>query len=381
MSLITYLTRIHFADRVLQDALAEEMALLGAARPLVITDEAGDDAQLFERLQDALPRGCAPTPIRRVGTPAGLAAAERLVRIYDEAGCDCVIGFGGTAALDLARLIGLAGGDAQRLADLTGGRLKGARRAGLICPVIAVPTVTENGLGLCPILRLAGEDGEAVVLAGGGAVPSVVLCDPRLTLHGPSRATAAAGMDALALCVEAYLGTAFNPPADGIALEGVRRVARFVDRAARDGTDIDARREVLAGALNGGLAAQKGLGGGHALAHALAAPLNDTPGAVQAAVLPQILRFNAPAVRDRLPALAAALDMPATADLPAALTRLGHRLSLPTNLNPASLDAEGRARIARAAEEDPANRTNPRLATAVDYIRMLDAVLAQDPAA
>jgi 4-hydroxybutyrate dehydrogenase len=380
MSLITYLTRIHFADRVLQDALAEEMALMGATRPLVIIDASGDNPELVERLLDALPKSSATAPVRRVATPAGAADAQRLTLLYRDQDCDSVIGFGGGAALDLARLSGLAGGDAGRLGHLLGGGDLRMRRMTLRCPVFAIPTVTENGLGLCPTLRLEGEGGARIVLAGGGAVPSVVLCDPRLTLAAPPRVTAAAGMDALALCVEAYLGTAFNPPADGIALEGVRRAGRSLDRAIRDGADLDARREALAAALNGGLAAQKGLGGAHALTHALAAAMRTSPGALQAAVLPRVLAFNLPAVRDRLPPLAAALDATPGAGFSASLTKLIRRLSLPLCLDLPALDTEERAAVARTAEEDPANRTNPRLATASDYLDMLDAALAADPA-
>ncbi len=381
MSLITYLTRIHFADRVLQDALAEEMAHLGAMRPLLITDAAGDAPALFERLLDALPKADAATSARCVTTPAGVGDAQRLSRIYREQGCDSVIGFGGAAALDLARLTGVSGGDPDRLTHLIGGGDLRARRMTLVCPVIAVPTVTENGLGLCSTLRLTGPNGARIVLAGGGALPSVVLCDPRLTLAAPPQVTAAAGMDALALCIEAFLGTAFNPPADGIALEGARRVGGNIERAVRDGTDLDARRELLAGALNGGLAAQKGLGGGHALAYALAAAMQATPGAILAGTLPQTLGFNTPAVRDRLPSLLAALDLPVTGSLAAALSQLGRRLGLPTRLAHPALDLSARTEIARAAEADPANRTNPRLARAEDYLDMLDAMLARDPAA
>ena len=143
-------------------------------------------------------------------------------------------------------------------------------------PVIALPTTTAN-VGLGPVSERLGS---------GAGVPVLILCDPTLTLAADAAATAADGMDALIHCLEAYRGTAWNPPADGIALEGVRRAAAYLERAVMDGNDIEARREMLAAALNAGLAAQKGLGGVHALALALEAEARSHPAPRAAACRP-----------------------------------------------------------------------------------------------
>lgn len=353
MSLITYVTRIHFADRVLEDALAEEVQKLGLRRPLVVTDAAGEGDDLFDRLCDALPVGCAAHPLRAVAVP-GAAALETGAAAFAQGGCDGVLGLGGPAALDLARALGQAGPAA-------------AARGGTV-PVIAIPTTTA-GVGLGPCVLRAGP--------APPPVPALILCDPTLTTGADAAQTAAAGMDALTHCIESYLGTTWNPPADGIAIDGVRRAGAHLERAVRDGQDIEARREMLAAALNAGLAAQKGLGGVHALAHALEAEAGLVPrhGMLHAALLPPVLAFNAPAVADRFGLLREALHLPPGLDLTEALAALGARVGLPGRLDPLRLDDRALRRIARRAAEDPANRTNPRLATASDYLHMLEQAL------
>jgi alcohol dehydrogenase class IV len=192
-------------------------------------------------------------------------------------------------------------------------------------------------------------------------------------------------MDALVHCVETYLATAWNPPADGMALEGVRRAGRWLRRAVEQDRDVEARREMLAVALNGALAGQKGLGAVHALAHALEAELSACGsaavgaarmhGALHAALLPPVLRFNAPAVGERYATLAWALGEGGSSGQAVALSELlaglGRQIGLPSGLDGIGFSPEALERAAAAAAEDAANRTNPRHATPPDYRAML----------
>ncbi len=345
MSLIGYVTRIHFADRVLEDALPEELRTFAVRRPLVLTDAAGEADEAFDRLADLLPSHA--VPIRHADTVLARHGRASVLALAADSGADAVIGLGGAVALDLARIV--------------------AREALPAVPVIALPTTTAN-VGLGPVAERLGH---------AAGIPALILCDPTLTLAADAAATAADGMDALIHCLEAYLCTAWNPPADGIALEGLRRAAAYLERAVTDGSDIEARREMLAAALNAGLAAQKGLGGVHALALALEAEAGRTlrHGRLHAALLPPVMTFNAPAVADRLPALRAALRLAPGADVIAALGALGARIGLPERLTSLHLDAPALARVALRAAEGGANRTNPRHATAADYRHMLEAAL------
>lgn len=380
MSLITYVTRIHFADGVLEDALAEELRRLGVRRPLIVADQPWSGGEALERLFDALPRRSSSALFVCPAEPDA-AVAARAVADLARHDCDVVLGLGGCGAIDLARLVGLTGAAGGALqAMLSGARLApGGKPAAL--PVVSIPALPSQGLGLCPALRTGrlapGDPAEAesrpVIVEA--PPPALVLCDPTLGVAAGPEATAAAGIDALTHCIEAFLGTTWNPPADGIALEGVRRAAGNLERAVARGSDLDARRELLAAGLNGGLAAQKGLGGVHALAHALEAeaPAPGVHGALHGALLPVVLGFNAPAVADRFAPIVQAMGLSPGADLPEALSRLGARLALPASLAALGLDAAARDRVARRAEAEAANRTNPRLATVDDYARLLAA--------
>lgn len=347
MSLIPYLTRIHFADRVLEDALPEEMERLGLRRVMLLADAFGVGHEPAERVECAVPVGCSVVHARAETPQADLIAA------WTDAECDGIVALGGPLALETA----LAVAAAVRPAG-------GSRHL----PVIVVP-MTTAGLGL-PTLP--------VPVPGSGRLncpllPSVVLCDPTLTHWAGPEVTAAAGMDVVMHCVETFLSTTWNPPADGMALDGLRRVARWLEPAVARGNDATARREMLAAALNAGLAGQKGLGAAHALAAAVEAELPPgTPhGYLHAALMPVTLRFNAPAAAERYEALAEALRLPPGTDLADALRDLGHRLGLPVSLAALALAPAQAARIAARAAEDPANRTNPRHATVPDFCALL----------
>jgi alcohol dehydrogenase class IV len=157
----------------------------------------------------------------------------------------------------------------------------------------------------------------------------------------------------------------------------VRRAGAFLERAVARGADLDARREMLAAALNAGLASAKGAGGTEAAARAMEAEagLDGSHGLLHAALLPPMLSFNAPAVVERFAALREALRWPEGADLPEGLSRLGQRVGLPTRLGCLGLGRAALRRAARGAAAHPASRTNPRHATEADYLRLFEAAL------
>lgn len=345
MSLITYLTRIHFADRVLEDALSEELARHGINRPLVISDTGSFGGDGFDRLLCALPHHIRATDHVAGRQPAkeDRAAADTLLTDRE---CDGIIGFGGLAALDLARVV-----------------------ANRRLPVLAIPTGTET-VGLGPL-------GRRVCLLPGQQVdlPKAILLDATLTMGADPETTAAAGMDALCHCLECFLGTAYNPPAEGIALDGLCRAARHLEAAVQAGNDVTARREMLAAALDAGLASAKGYGGIEAASHGLAEITQTRRGVLRGALLQEILAFNAPAVSDRYEPIRRMLGFPAGSDPGERLVALAERVGLPLRLSDMGIEAHMLRRAAQCAAADPANRTNPRHATDRDYERIMRAVL------
>jgi alcohol dehydrogenase class IV len=346
MSLINFVTRIHFADRVLEDALSEELARLSIHRPIVICEARTADGEEGERLDDALPPTARPVRFETTGEGSGDKDLREAAALFAESGCDGIIGLGGAVALDLARLLGRSG-----------------------AAVIAVPTATES-VGLGPLgIEFARHAGRQPL------VPSAIFCDATLTVSADPMRTAAAGMDALIHCLEAYLSTAYNPPADGIALDGLRRAAGNLPRAVENGRKLEPRRELLAAALNGGLAAQKGFGGVEAAARGLEQEVRVRHGALHAAMLPEVLAFNAPAVADRISIIRSALGLRSDADVVKALSGLAEDVGLPVRLSDAGVATSVLARAARHAAADPANQTNPRHATPRDYEAMMTAAL------
>jgi len=356
LSLIAYLTRIHFADAVAEDALPEEVNRLGLRHLLLVSDGLAGPESLTERMECLLPVEC---DLTRGHATLPLAELRALVLA---SGCDGILALGGPLAMD--RAIELS----HALRDVVSGTGGGRGH-----PVIAVPTTTA-AIGLPDVAVTA----KGLLRSDCRPLPSVVLCDPTLTLWAGPEVTAAAGMDVIVHCVETYLSTTWNPPADGMALDGLRRAARGIARAVTAGSDDEARREMMAAALNGALAGQKGLGATHALAQALEAHLTPSPthGRFHAALLPHVLRFNAPAAETRFTAIAEAMGLAPGRDLGQALADLGGRIGLPVTLAALALDADRRAGVAMHAAEHIANRTNPRHATAQDYRDLLEAAAA-----
>ncbi len=377
MSLINYLTKIHFADNVLEEALAAELELIDLHRPLIVTDAGVADAGLTARLIDGLPAAHDQEMFVADSGRASESACRTAAELYRNAGCDGLIAFGGGSVIDLAKAIALRAshdGPLDQYAAHEGGVI---RIRNVIPPIIAIPTTAGTGSEVVGTATIMPDDGTAFVLRSSYLIPKVAICDPTLTLALPAELTAGTGMDALTHCIETYLSMAYNPPADGIALDGLRRVAANIERAVHEGADLDARREMMAAALNGALALQKGLGGVHAISNALGAlPGYDLHhGTLNAVLLPHVIEFNAPAVGERLDAVASVVRLDRNGDLVAGLVRLAERLGLPARLNEVGVDKSAIADAAALAERDFTNRTNPRRAHAADYLRLMRAAL------
>jgi 4-hydroxybutyrate dehydrogenase len=203
--------------------------------------------------------------------------------------------------------------------------------------------------------------------------PARALCDPALTFELSPYLTAATGMDALTHCLETYLSPLVNPPAEAIALNGVRRAARWIERATTDGHDRAARWNMMMASTEGALTFQKDLGAVHAMAHPLGA-LEGVPlhhGTLNAVLLPAVLRFNEPAAPEKLEQLRQVVG--AEGDLGSWVADLNRRLGLPPGLAAMGVPADVLPRIAVEAERDPATGTDARPAARVDYDELLRA--------
>ncbi len=376
MALVTYVTRMQFGPGVLEQTLPAELAALGAKRVLIVTDPGVAAAGLLDRLRAALPGDVASevfdaTP-ENPTEAAAVAAAEALSR----AGATSMIALGGGSPMDLAKGAGVAAFHDGPFADYAAVN-GGAAKIGPTPPLVAIPTTAGTGseVGRGAIITLEG--GRKLGFLSPHLVPDVAICDPTLTLGLPPILTAATGMDALTHCVETYISTAVNPVADAIAIDGLRRCGAFLKRAVADGSDLEARTEMTAAASMGALAFQKGLGAVHAMSHALGGLPGRTlhHGMLNAALLPHVLRFNAPEVGARYPALATALGLAPDADLAAEIVTLTEALGLPTTLSAMGADQALIDAAAPLAKADHTDASNPRKATLEDYRAMLAAAL------
>ena len=373
MALITYLTRIQFDFGALS-LLADEMALLGIARPLVVTDRGLLTLGMVDRLVEAL----ADPPAASIfdDTPQNPTedAARAAAFMYRDGRCDGVIGYGGGSSMDLAKAVALMAthdGPLARFALVEGGV---ARITSAVAPVIAIPTTAGTGSEVGRGAVIIMDDGRKLGVISPRLIPRLALCDPELTHSLPPSLTAATGLDALAHCVETFIAPAINPPAEAIALDGAARIAGHLATAVADGADRDARWHMMMAAMQGAMAFQKGLGAIHALSHPLGAlaDLKLHHGTLNAVLMPAVLRFNAAHVGDKYDRLAAAVGAAGAAALPDWAAAFNAKLGIPLGLSALGIDAVVLGAIADAALGDHCHQTNPRAASRGDYLAILD---------
>lgn len=359
----TFPTTIRFGPGRRRE-LANACRAAGMRRPLVVTDTGlAEHAIVTEAL----------STLREGGQSAGLFAdvkgnptSDNVARGIEavRAGThDGVVAIGGGSAMDAGKAIAFM--TAQHLPMETfediGDNWKQAESAGVL-PSVAVPTTAGTGseVGRASVIHVAALARKVVVFHP-TILPKQVIGDPELTLGLPPWVTAATGMDALAHCLEAYCAPSYHPMAQGIAAEGARRVRTSLTRAFRDGTDLAARSDMLAAAMMGCVAFQKGLGAIHAISHPVGSLYDTHHGLTNAVVMPYVLAFNRPAVADDLARLAAYLGL-AEASFEAVLTwvmELREALGIPKTLADLGVEAARIDDIAAMAETDPTAGGNP----------------------
>jgi len=304
------------------------------------------------------------------------SAVRAAVELYLSAECDGIIAVGGGSSIDLAKGVAVCAtheGPLQSFAVIEGGL---DRITAATAPLIAIPTTAGTGseVGRGAILIL--DDGRKVGVISPYVIPRVAICDPELTLGLPSTLTAATGMDAIAHCIETFMAPAFNPAADGIALDGLWRAWQHIERATAEPGDREARLNMMSASMQGALAFQKGLGCVHSLSHALGG-INPKlhHGTLNAIFLPAVVHFNADSasVRDerKLERLRHAMGLAEGADIGQAIEDMTRRLGLPTRLSEIGVDESLFAGIVEGALHDHSHKTNPREASPADYRSML----------
>ncbi len=376
MAFIYYITQVQFDFGAVR-LLKQECERVGITRPLIITDPGVKAAGVLQKALDALP-GMNVTVFDQTPSNPTEAAVRAATALYKAAGCDGLIAVGGGSAIDCAKGVAIAAtheGPLKTYATIEGGSAKITDRA---APLIAVPTTSGTGSEVARGAILILDDHRKLGFHSWHLVPKAAICDPELTLGLPAKLTAATGMDAIAHCMETFMSAAFNPPADGIALDGLERGWAHIERATRDGSDREARFNLMSASMEGAMAFQKGLGCVHSLSHSLGGvDPRLHHGTLNAMFLPAVVRFNAQAESvqkaHRLDRMARAMGLQSGGDIAEAITDMNARLGLPTGLAAMGVERGQFEHIIKGALADHCHGTNPRVASAEEYEAMLGA--------
>ena len=378
MAFIYYVTQIQFDHGAIK-LLKQECERVGITRPLIVTDPGVKAAGVLQKALDALP-GMTVAVFDQTPSNPTEAAVRAATALYKASGCNGLIAVGGGSAIDCAKGVAIAAtheGPLKTYATIEGGSLKITDRA---VPLIAVPTTSGTGSEVARGAILILDDHRKLGFHSWHLVPKTAICDPELTLGLPAKLTAATGMDAIAHCMETFMAPAFNPPADGIGLDGLQRGWAHIERATRDGSDREARFNMMSASMQGAMAFQKGLGCVHSLSHSLGGvDPRLHHGTLNAMFLPAVVSFNASAEsiqkENRLQRMAQAMGLASGSDIPEAIKDMNARLGLPTGLAAMGVQRDWFDKIIVGAMADHCHKTNPRIATAGEYEEMLGASL------
>ena len=273
---------------------------LNIKRPLLVTDSDLANSEIVKKTLEHL-NISAEIYSNVKGNPTGTNVIEG-VNFYKKKNCDGVIAFGGGSGLDVGKAIAFMSGQTLSIWEFEdiGDNWKKANSYN-IAPIIAVPTTAGTGseTGRASVI-LNEETGVKKIIFHPKFLPSIVILDPMLTVGLPPKITAATGMDALAHNLEAYCAPGFHPMADGIALEGIKLIKDWLLKAVSNGSNVEARMNMLTAASMGSTAFQKGLGAIHSLSHPINALNNIHHGLSNAIFMPYVLTFNKDKIESKI---------------------------------------------------------------------------------
>lgn len=354
--------------------LPQHLKDVGMNRPLVVTDPIVATLPFFLEIVDDLEKaGLHPVVYSEMHKNPVKSDVMNGKATFVTADCDSIVGIGGGVGLDVARSIALAINHHRDLFDyddLIGGDKYVTEEVPYF---VTVPTTSGTGseVGRSAIIA-DDETHQKKILFSPKLLASMVFADPALTFGLPPFVTAATGMDALTHNMEAYLAKNYHPMCDGIALEGIKLIAKSIEKATVEGNDEEARSDMMLASLMGAVAFQKGLGVVHSLAHPLSQMLDTHHGLANAVNLPYGMEFNLAGFEDRFEAMAAAMGLKNGngVQLIDELFKLNERLELPTKLSGIEVKLEHIEPLADLAIADFCHPNNPKPVTREDFLKL-----------
>lgn len=359
-----------------RNLVGEYLRERGIRRPLIVTDKGlaqlpilTDFAASLKGLEVHVYAGVFGNPDR--------SQVRSGVDAFKQHRADAVIGFGGGAALDVAKAVAVM---AVHEGDILEYAWDHPNVRPIVNPLplfIALPTTSGTGseVGRSSVISDEATHVKKIVF-NPALLAKAVFADPELTLDLPAHVTAATGMDALTHNVESYLSPAYHPLCDGIALEGVRIAANALETAVKDPANIAARADMMMASMMGAIAFQKDLGAVHSCAHALGTVVDMHHGLANGIMIDHVMRFNRDAAERKMAELArvsgAGNDAESFVEW---LVELKSRIGIPARLGERGVKAEHVPRLVEVAVRDTCHQTNPKPCSAADFTRIFQAAL------
>lgn len=368
-------TRIVFGNGSVKQTGAEAKRL-GTSRALIVTDKGVVKAGLLAPIEASLKEAgltvalfddVLPNPIEK--------NVHDGVRAFHESDADLVVAVGGGSPLDIGKLIRLGIHHHRPIVDYDDSTGGDAFITSNVPAMIAIPTTAGTGseVGRSGVVTLDVNHRKTVIFSP-HLLANVALLDPEITRGLPPFLTAATGFDALTHCLEAYVSKGDHPMADGIALEGLRLVAKYLSRATKEGSDLEARGGMMKAAMMGAVAFQKGLGACHSLAHPLSSEHGMHHGLANAMGLPAVVEWNGDVVGERLADVSQIFGgAPSAKGCAEALRALRAELGLPNGLGAASIPKDSLPKLADLAFQDACHTCNPRPCSRDDLLKLYEA--------
>ena len=348
----------------------------GFRRPLIVTDRALATLPVLAEFMSHLRTGL------DVGVYSGVYGNPTASQVMDGAAAyrthraDCVIGFGGGAALDVAKVVGLMAAHDGHVLEYVWDHPQVRPITAELPYFVALPTTSGTGseVGRSSVVSEDDTHLKRIVFSP-KLLAKVVFADPELTLALPAPVTAATGMDALTHNVESYLSPAYHPLCDGIALEGTRIAARALATAVREPGNLQARSDMMMASMMGAIAFQKDLGAVHSCAHALGAVCDLHHGLANALMIEPVMRFNQDAVPAKFAELAHAVGAGGGEAFVPWLAKLKQQVGIAPGLSAVGVRREQIGRLVEVAEKDICHQTNPRPCRREDFARFFEQAL------
>mgnify|MGYP001324779352 CR=1 FL=1 len=370
-----YPTKMWVGENRIND-IAEACKICKITKPLLVTDEGLAQSSIVKNTLNILKNHKIKTELYSniVGNPTGTNVSKG-VESYKKNNCNGVIAFGGGSGLDVGKAVAFMSGQTLPIWDFedVGNNWKKAN-SDKAASIIAVPTTAGTGseTGRASVI-LNEKTGVKKIIFHPKFLPSIVILDPILTIELPPSITAATGMDALAHNLEAYCAPGYHPMADGIALEGMKLIKKSLLTAFKDGSNIEARMNMLTAASMGSTAFQKGLGAIHSLSHPVNALNNIHHGLSNAIFMPYVLTFNKDTIENKIINICKYLELKDQSfeGFINWILDLRKKLNLPHKLSEVikreDLDVE---KLSKIALDDPSTSTNPKKMT-IDHMKDL----------